>query len=37
MEGLNIFSGDEQINVTDSYRYLGTYLDESLSMRLRLN
>ena len=37
MEGLNIFFGDKRINVTDSYKYLGTYLDQSLNMRLHLD
>ena len=37
IEGLNISFGDKRINVTDSYKYLGTYLDQSLSMRLHLD
>ena len=36
-EGLNIFFGDKRINITDSYKYLGTYLDQSLSMRLHID
>ena len=37
IDGLNIFFGDKRINVTDSYKYLGTYLDQSLNMRLHLD
>ncbi len=37
IEELNIFFGDKRINVTDSYKYLGTYLDQSLNMRLHLD
>ena len=37
IEGVNIFFWSKRINVTDSYRYLGTYLDQSVSMRLHLD
>ena len=37
IDGLNIFFGDKRMNVTDSYKYLGTYLDQSLNMRLHLD
>ena len=37
MEDLNIYLGDKRINVTDSYKYLGTCLGQSLNMRLHLD
>ncbi len=37
IEELNIFFGDKRIIVTDSYKYLGTYLDQSLNTRLHLD
>ena len=31
VEGLKILFGNKRINVTDSYKFLGTYLDQSLN------